>query len=148
MRVQQLPPPTRFVFWATAAFLIATIVLLPLLAHPPELSGWFVLAAVDVLAIFLLLGLYDAGRFGWCWRAFGAMVFTGYLAYLISMVTTGQWFGEGNRSTTTAINALIGLIVFGYPSFMYALFGRLTWRKETEANYCCEEIVDSGESDV
>ena len=29
MRVQNLPPPSRFMFWCTAPFLVATIVLVP-----------------------------------------------------------------------------------------------------------------------
>ncbi len=118
-------------FWATAPFLIATIVLLPLLASPPELTGWFVLAAVDLLAIFILLGLFDARRFHWCWRCVGAIIFTGYLAYLASMAVEGEWYGEGRRSSANAINSLIGLIIFGYPGFMYAVFGRFTWRHES-----------------
>lgn len=36
MRVQDLPEPTRFMFWCTAPYLLATIVLLPLLIDPPE----------------------------------------------------------------------------------------------------------------
>lgn len=132
MRVQDLPPPTRFMFWCTAPFLVATIVLLPLLARPTEPSGWIVLGAVELLAVFVLLGLYSPDRFWWCWRVVGGIVFAGYLAYLISMVKAGEWFGDGRRSSTTVFNALIGLVVFGYPGFMYAVFGRFTWRAEPE----------------
>lgn len=71
------------------------------------------------------VGIYDPDRFKVCWRAAGAIVFASYLAYLITMVNAGQWHGNGGRAQTTAINALIGLIVFGYPGFMYAVFGRL-----------------------
>jgi hypothetical protein len=119
-------------FWCTAPFLIATILLLPLLARPPEVTGWFVLAAVDVLAILVLFGLYNPARFWWCWRGVGAMVCLGYLAYLISMILTGQLVGNGRRSSATALNAMIGLIVFGYPGFMYAVFGRFTWHPVSE----------------
>lgn len=132
MRIQNLPAPTRFMFWCTAPLLVATIGLLPLLARPPKASGWIVLGAVELLAICVLLGLYDPHRFRWCWRTTGAIVFTGYLAYLVSMVTAGQWIGDGRRSSTTVLNALIGLVVFGYPGFMYAVFGRFTWHRESE----------------
>jgi hypothetical protein len=103
-----------------------------LLARPPEATGWIVLAAVDVLAILVLFGLYAPARFWWCWRGVGAIVCLGYLAYLISMVRAGQFFGDGRRSSATALNAMMGLIVFGYPGFMYAVFGRFTWRPEPE----------------
>jgi len=147
MRVQDLPPPTRFMFWCTAPLLAATLVLLPLFAQPHEPSGWVVMGAVELLAACVLLGLYHPSRFWWCWRAVGAIVFTGYLAYLISMVMEGQWFGDGRRSFTTARNALIGLVVFGYPGFMYAVFGRFTWRKESEHACDSDQWVDDDETE-
>jgi hypothetical protein len=58
------------------------------------------------------------------------------VAYLVSTLISGQWFGDGRRSSTTALNALIGLFVFGYPGFMYAVFGRLTWRNEPQTDDC------------
>lgn len=147
MHIQNLPQPTRFIFWCTAPFLIATIVLLPILVRPPEASGWIVLGAVDALFICVLFGLYNPERFSWCWRCAGAMVFTGYLAYLASSIAEGQWFGEGRRSSATAINALIGLVVFGYPSIMYAVFGRFTWRRESGANDDSDERLDTDYTD-
>jgi hypothetical protein len=119
-------------FWCTAPFLVATLVLLPIFVRPLAASGWIVMAGVELLAVCVLLGLYSPDRFWWCWRAVGAIVFTGYLAYLTSMLVAGQWFGDGRRASTTALNALIGLVAFGYPGFMYAVFGRFTWRAEPE----------------
>lgn len=142
MRAQDLPPPTRFMFWCTSPFLVATIVLFPLLARPPEASGWIGMAGVELFAIFVLFGLYNPSRFWWCWRGVGAIVFAIYLVYLISMVITGQWFGDGRRSSTTVFNALIGLVVFGYPGFMYAVFGRFTWRQEPEMDPDLDEWLD------
>lgn len=133
MRTQDLPRPTRFIFWCTAPFFVVTLVSLPLLANPVGTTGWIVLIAFELLSVFALLGLYDARRFNCCWRIVGGIVFAGYAAYLISMIISGQWFGDGRRSSTTAINALIGLVVFGYPGFMYAVFGRFTWLAESEA---------------
>ena len=65
------------------------------------------------------------------------------------MLVAGQWFGDGRRSSATAINALIGLIVFGYPGFMYAVFGRFTWRRESEIEEYNDELLatDGGESE-
>ena len=68
--------------------------------------------------------------------------------YLIEMVLSGQWFGNGRRSSATAINALIGLIMFGYPGFMYALFGRFTWRAESELEVDADEWSDTEEIDT
>jgi len=69
----------------------------------------------------------------------GAIVFAGYLVYLVSMLVAGQLFGDMRRSAASALNALIGLVVFGYPGLMYAVFGRFTWR-DTPVN---EEDFDN-----
>lgn len=143
MRIQDLPRPTRFIFWCTAPFFALTLALLPILAKPVGVAGWIVLGAFEALAIFALIGLYDSRRFNWCWRIVGGIVFTGYSAYLISMIVSGQWFGDGRRSTTTALNALFGLIVFGYPGFMYAVFGRFTWLAESETDGYNDEFTDA-----
>lgn len=123
-------------FWCTAPFFVATITLLPLLASPVGIVSWIVLAAFELLAIVSLFGLYDPDRFKWCWRVVGGIVFSGYLTYLVQMVGSGQWIGDGRRSSTTVVNALIGLVVFGYPGFMYAFFGRFTWRAEYVSTDC------------
>jgi hypothetical protein len=123
-------------FWCTAPFFVATITLLPLLASPVGIVGWSVLAAVELLAIFSLFGLYDPDRFNWCWRVVGGIVFAGYLTYLVQMVGSGQWIGDGRRSSIKVVNALIGLVVLGYPGCMYAFFGRFTWRAESASTDC------------
>jgi len=135
-------------FWCTAPFLVATLTLLPLLARPEGLTGWIVLGAFELVAIFSLFSLYDPDRFQWCWRIVGGIVFAGYFAYLISMVASEQWIGDGRRSSTTALNALIGLFVFGYPGFMYAFFGRFTWRAESVSDDCYNDnLSEADETD-
>jgi len=147
MRVQDLPPPSRFIFWCTAPFLVATIVLLPLLARPPEATGWVILGVFVVLCVNVLIGLWNAERFWWCWRAVGGIIAGGYLAYLIAMIAEGQCFGDGRRSSATAFNALLGFVVFGYPGFMYAVFGRLSWKPEPEYDDHTDEFTDADELD-
>ena len=131
-------------FWCTAPFFILTITLLPFLSNPVGLPGWIVLGAFEALATFTLFGLYDSRRFNWCWRIVGGIVFVGYFAYLVSMIISGQWFGDGRRSSTTAFNALLGLLVFGYPGFMYAAFSRFTWLAESEELDYNDDCDDTG----
>ncbi len=97
----------------------------------------------ELLCLCVLLGFWNPDRFWWCWRAVGAIVFASYLTYLVSTVVSGQWIGDGRRSSTTAFNALIGLYVFGYPGFMYAVFGRFTWHPVPEH----DDDID-GNSDI
>ncbi len=64
----------------------------------------------------------------------GALLVESYLLdtwLLIQMLSSGRWIDDEHRSSMTVINALKGLIVFGYPGFMYAFFGRFTWRAES-----------------
>ena len=135
-------------FWCTAPFLVATIVLLPLLARPAEPTGWVILGVFVLLCLFVLIGLWDAERFWWCWRVVGGIVAGGYFAYLVAMITEGQWFGDGRRSSANAFNALLGLIVFGYPGFMYAVFGRLSWKLEPEYDDFTDEFTDADEMET
>lgn len=134
-------------FWCIAPFLLATIVLLPLVARPPHTSGWIVLGTVVLLCVCVLFGLWNAERFWWCWRAVGGIIAGGYLAYLINMIAAGEWFGDGRRSSTNAFNALMGLMVFGYPGFMYAVFGRFTLKPESEFDADTDEFDEFDEFD-
>jgi len=120
-------------FWCTAPLFVLTLMLLPFLSNPVSPTGWIILGAFETLAIFALFGLYDSHRFDWCWRIVGGIIFAGYSAYLISMIVAGHWIGDGRRSSTTALNAVFGLLVFGYPGFMYAMFGRFTWSADPAA---------------
>lgn len=126
MRVKDIPPPTRFMFWALAPFLAATLVILPIAVRPPGAVGWIAFVAFWLMCLFALVGLWNPQRFKWCWRAVGGIVFAGYVSYLVSTIVAGEWFGDGRRSSSTALNALMGLIFFGYPGFMYAVFGRIS----------------------
>lgn len=129
-------------FWCTAPFFVLTLVLLPFLSNPVDATGWIILGAFETLAIFALFGLYDSRRFNWCWRIVGGIVFACYSAYLISMIVSGQWLGDGRRSSTTVLNALTGLVVFGYPGFMYAMFGRFTWSADSRTEeYNAEDVA-------
>jgi len=132
-------------FWSTAPFFVATITLLPLLASPVGIVSWIVLAAVELLAIFSLFGLYDPYRFKWCWRVVGGVVFAGYLTYLVQIVGSAQWIGDGRRSSATVVNALIGLVIFGYPGFMYAFFGRFNWRAESVSTDCYNDSLSEAD---
>ena len=138
-------------FWCTSPFLLTTLVLLPLLSNPVGLTSWLVLGAVEVRAIFVLFGLYDCYRFHWCWRVVGGMVCVGYTAYAVSMLVMGQWFGDGRRSSASVFNALLGFFVFGYPGFMYAVFGRFMWMDESndcvQEDECTEVELDAGDSE-
>jgi hypothetical protein len=58
----------------------------------------------------------------------------GYAAYLAHelMNNPRPWRVSGRRSDASAFNAFLGLLVFGVPGLLYALFGQVTWRNEPD----------------
>jgi hypothetical protein len=126
---------SRFMFYCTAPLLLVFLVLMPFLVRPQGPTGWMIFAGVEILALLVLLGLFDGQRFWWCWRAVGGIVFAIYIAYLAEMIVTGELLGDGRRSSTNAVNAAIGLCVFGLPGLWYAVLGRLTFRRESDESY-------------
>lgn len=67
MVVQIIPPPTRFMFWCTAPFVVATLVILPLVAQPPKPTGRVVMGVVELLALLMLIGFWNPERCWCCW---------------------------------------------------------------------------------
>jgi hypothetical protein len=131
--------PSRFIFYCTAPFLVALMVVLIAFARPVEASGWPLIIFIEFFAVMMLLGLYDYQRFHWCLRVVGALVFIAYVWYLVSTAMAGEWVGDGRKGAANAFNATIGLLVFGLPGLWYALFGRLTLR-DTEVHNELEEF--------
>jgi hypothetical protein len=80
------------------------------------------------------LGLFNSDRFWWASRAVGALIFLAYAAYLIAMIAEngGNVAITPRKAEPSAFNALCGLVAFGLPALWFALFGRLTFRKEAE----------------
>ena len=107
-----------------------------------------ILVALVLLCLFVLIGLWNAERFWWCWRAVGGIIAGSYLAYFVAMIAEGQWVGNGRRSPATVFNALMGLIVFGYPGFMWAVFGRFSWSPEPEYEDYTDEFTDIDQMDT
>lgn len=125
------PMGPGFMFWALAPLLLIFIVSMPLLIPKMTAGAVIVMIILDALALSLILVLYDHKRFWWCGRAVGAIVFLCYAAYLTlelleshGVVTIGD-----RRSAPLVLNAFVGLVVFGLPGLLYAVFGGLPWRR-------------------
>jgi hypothetical protein len=120
--------PRGFYFWSLAPFLLLFLVVMPL-ARPPELTGVVILCTVELLAGLLLLGLFNPFRFWWAFRGVGAIVFLGYVAYLVAMLFEGK-VAAPRRAQPSMLNAIAGLVVFGLPGLWFSLLGRFTMRPE------------------
>lgn len=121
---------------------------MPFLVRPPAAAGWGIVVACELLAVCMIFGLYDAFRFWWCWRIAGGIVFVSYAAYLAYCLITGQFLAGGRRSAVSALNALVGLFVFGMPGLSLALFGRLTLLPTREDSVDNEFGIIEGDSDL
>jgi hypothetical protein len=138
--------PSRFMFWAIAPFLIVFFMLPAIVATvpPPTRTAAIVAAGIELLAILVLLGLFDSRRFWWAWRGVGALVFLLFAAYLTDMLieSGGRVEAPARRSEASAFNAICGLIAFGLPGLWYAVFGRLTVRQDRDDDACEVEEGD------
>jgi hypothetical protein len=90
--------------------------------------------AIEVALILLALVVFAPRRFRWAGRALAGLVFLAYVAYFVETVWTnpGSFWPPGSRSGSTGLNSVLGLLVIGYPSAMYALLGRFSWRRPSE----------------
>lgn len=121
-----------FFFWALSPWLVLFIVVMGFVIDKSDPGPLALLIAIELLAILMLLGLWDGYRFWWAWRGVGALVFLGYLAYVVSMLIEewGAFKVPKHRGESAFVNALVGFVVFGLPGLWYAVFARLTLREE------------------
>jgi len=125
-------------FWATAPFLVISMITLPFLVPERTFVGLSVLVFLEILCILVLLALLNPVRFHWACRSIGLLIFLCFAIYLITMlVQEGGFKVWGRKSQASAFNALCGMMVFGIPGLMYGVLGRFTLRKTPEI--CREE---------
>jgi len=117
-------PARGFVFWALFPSFLIFALALPLLAGLKTVTAVVVLAATEVLSVFVLLGLWNGERFGWAWRGVAWIVFAGCAAYLVHGVVGGLPLID-RRSQPSLLNAILAFIAFGMPALRFALFGDL-----------------------
>lgn len=108
--------------------MLAFIILMPILIPKHDLKTWLVLGPIEVLVALGLLVFYNAEKFWWCGRVASGIIFAAYVAYLVAMIVEEKWVGEMRRSSSSVLNAALGLIFIGLPSLWYTIFGRFTLR--------------------
>ncbi len=92
------------------------------------------LLAFWVIGIALILGMFNPVRFGWALRIVSGVVFVAYAAYLVAelMEGNGKLTMPGSRGEANPVNAILGLLVIGFPALMYTLSGRFTFKRGKE----------------
>ena len=100
-----------------------------LTAHPKNVIGYVLLYGICFTLIVGALGLLGGPKARIFFRPVAAMIFLGYAAYVVTEFLkwrSGAKFGFGEpQSRATLQNAIRGFAVFGLPSLIYLLTGRL-----------------------
>jgi hypothetical protein len=121
---------SRFIFWVLTPFIIIFMIVMTIiipLVNPKLNSIQIVLIAFFwITGISLIIGLFNPERYSWAFRIVTAMIFLLFLGYTVYEL----WQHKGilpllkARSEDSPINALLGLIIVGFPSLAYTVFGK------------------------
>ena len=125
---------SRFVFWAITPCILLFLIVMPFLVPHWNSQIIGMLLAFWVIGIALILGMFNPVRFGWALRIVSGVVFVAYAAYLVAelMEGNGKLTMPGSRGEANPVNAILGLLVIGFPALMYTLSGRFTFKRGKE----------------
>lgn len=121
---------SRFIFWSLVPVLALLALVLPFLVRDWNVTSIFWVTSIEILLATLCFSLQNPVRFRWASRCVTAIVFCGYLAYLIEEVFLSgkNLMDDGGRSDASPANAISGFIAIGLPCLWYALRGRFTFK--------------------
>lgn len=114
--------------------IICAAVFMPLAMSDWDVAKAIVIVLIEIAAVAMLAGFWLPERIGSvAFRIVAAIVFLGYTAYVVSVYQ--EWMcGEaplvGRKSQASPLMALLGTVVVGLPSLVYALKGRFTFRED------------------
>ena len=139
-----------FIRWSLSPFLLAFILIFPfgVLSGGASALKVVIVAALEILALAVLLGLWATRRIGhMAFRLACLIVFSGYVAYLIAEIAETRAGKKlvisHSRAEPSPVNALMGLIVIGIPALRYAISGHLISQDESVSD--SDEEPDEGE---
>jgi hypothetical protein len=114
-------------FWVLAPVILLSCVGMTLAAFNRESQTTFgqaLIVLIDLVALLLLLGLWNARRFYWCFRAIGLVVFCAYAWYLFDEFTRSDqpaFDKPARRGEQSPVNSLLGFVIIGIPALIFAL---------------------------
>jgi uncharacterized protein YegJ (DUF2314 family) len=119
---------SRFIAWTLVPVLIVFALLMPwTLDHGTPVRIALIVALVAA-AVLLALALAFPARCKWAGRLVAAGVFVAYVVYACEQLLHGKgpFFGT-HRGDPAPGNALLGLLLIGFPALVYAIRGRFRW---------------------
>jgi len=124
---------SRFIFWMLAPILVLFAFSFPFLSVEWSPMVVALVVVLDAIALLLAVGLYNPQRNEWALRMITRLVFTAYLAYVVVEVRSGKpLLLTGSHGEESLRNALLGLLLIGWPCIKFTLSGFDGWKKEDQ----------------
>lgn len=121
---------SRFLFWTLAPVLVLFALAFPFLVVKWSQTTFALVVGLDAMALLLAFGLYNPRRNEWALRMVTGLVFTAYLAYVIFEALSGRpLLLTGSRGEESLRNAILGLVVIGWPCIKFTLTGFDGWQE-------------------
>ncbi len=126
---------SRFIFWTLAPVLILGAAVFSVSVDYSSPTRVALVIFLDSLAVLLALGLYSPRGNEWGLRLVTGLVFVGYVDYLVEEIREGKpLYLTGGRGEESLRNAILGLILIGWPCIKFTLLGFDGWRHEDESD--------------
>lgn len=139
-----------FIRWALSPFILLFVIFMPLCIDEWTATRVLLIVGMELMCVSLLAGFWLPARIGfWAFRFLAGMVALAYAAYLIDefFFSKKPMSVTGSRGEASPLNALLGFVVIGVPSLLYAVLGRFTLRPPPEPGPD-EHTIESDDNDT
>jgi hypothetical protein len=125
---------SRFMFWCLGPLFLLVAVVLAGIGYTQFATGRLgaggIAIGAAIVCVCFFLALLNGPYFWWAGRVVAASVFGAYLWYLLDtwLIHPKPFDIGGRRSDATPWNALLGLVIIGWPCLVYTFLGRFTLR--------------------
>jgi hypothetical protein len=138
-----------FIRWALSPFVVLFAVLMPLCIDEWTFGRVVLMTGMELMCFCLLAGFWLPPRIGFfAFRVLAGLVFLAYAAYLVDefVFSKKPFTVTGRRSDASPFNALLGFILIGGPSLMFAVLGRFSFHPPPKPG-ADEHTIESDDGD-
>ena len=139
-----------FIRWALSPFVLLFAVVMPLVIDEWTFGRAVLIGGMELMCFCLLAGFWLPPRIGfWAFRLLAGTIAIAYAAYLVHefFFTDKSFTVTGRRSDASPFNALLGFLVIGVPSLLFAVLGRFSLRPPPEPA-SDEHTIESDDDDT
>lgn len=145
---------SRFMFWCLGPLFLLVGLVVAFIGYTQFGTGRFLASGIAAFAalvcVCFFLALLNGPYFWWAGRVVSASVFGAYVWYLLdTWLIHPRSFGFGGpRSGATPWNAILGLVIIGWPCLCYTFLGRFTPRAPPPSPNDSDLDEDEDDTDV